>query len=489
MCDESLSSPQDHFKHEPLDLESSSIRLLRIIPAQDPKEQIQCELRLASTEEQYTCLSYVWGDPNKGQYILVNGHLLWIGQNLHDFLTSARKMRSLTTQYLWIDAICIDQTHTTEREHQVQQMGHIYSHAENVISWLGITWKIAAMLITYPGRANTLNQLLAYRDSPYWTRAWITQEIVLGRKLTLMVCDTILDITALPEPPSLRFVSEGAYENPVYRIGALRKHYQQKNARGKSLITLLNDFKFQQCRLNRDRVFSLLALCSDAQGLKVDYKISDAQLALSVMRCCPETFCLCALHILGDALQMPEEAQLAGDYEHRTGYGVVRLPMTWCNEENGWAGDVVEKTCGNMRWVGTCADTQSSHVVMYKPSLKTLGLALVSVTINMHELCSTYCGRVVIRAYVGREGCLFQYFGSFAPAEWNFEHCGGGVTLRLLEGTHTCEIAFSLEFWLQLARGAKRHTPSIHEQCCERGIGQRSRDMEDREVKLRLSSD
>jgi hypothetical protein len=491
MSDEALPLPQDQFAHDPLDLESRSIRLLRISPAEDPKEEIRCELCLTSTDAQYTCLSYVWGDPDKGQWILINGDRLWVRQNLWNFLASARKMPELTSQWIWVDAICIDQTNITEREHQVQQMGRIYSCAEEVISWLGINWKIAAMLITYPGRDNTLDQLRAYRDSPYWERAWITQEIVLGRKLRLMVCDSILDITAIPEPPTLRFLHDSAFPNPVYRIGALRKHYQQKDLPGKSLIELLNDFKFHQCHLTRDRIFSLLALCGDCTDLKVDYSISDADLALKIMRCCRDKFCLCSIHIIGDALQMPSESQLPSDFPHRMGNGFLTLPMKWRNDEKIWPEETLGKTCETLHWVTTCSDTESSGVVIHKPSPKTLGLTLVFITINLHKLCSTYCGRVVIRMYLGRVGFSYQYFGSFAPLEWDLRRYDSGVTLRILEGTQSCQLALSLEFWLQLARAAKRHIPTVHQQCCDSVVGQSERAGGDggSSPRLRLSSD
>jgi hypothetical protein len=102
------TSGREDFEYDSLDPESRSIRLLQIIPAGDSKEQIQCTLRLGSTVEQYTCLSYVWGDPEKGQWILVNGRRLWVRQNLHSFLDSARKMPELTCPgyWIWIDAKC-----------------------------------------------------------------------------------------------------------------------------------------------------------------------------------------------------------------------------------------------------------------------------------------------------------------------------------------------------------------------------------------------
>jgi hypothetical protein len=50
-------------------------------------------------------------------------------------------------QYLWIDQLCIDQTNTSERNHQVQMMSNIYRRAYHVIVWLG------------PGNTNTKNAM------------------------------------------------------------------------------------------------------------------------------------------------------------------------------------------------------------------------------------------------------------------------------------------------------------------------------------------
>jgi hypothetical protein len=38
---------------------------------------------------------------------------------------------------LWVDALCINQEDTTERNHQVMQMGAIYEKAKRVVVWLG----------------------------------------------------------------------------------------------------------------------------------------------------------------------------------------------------------------------------------------------------------------------------------------------------------------------------------------------------------------
>ena len=40
-------------------------------------------------------------------------------------------------RFLWVDALCIDQSHNTERGQQVSQMGRVYSNAKDVLMWLG----------------------------------------------------------------------------------------------------------------------------------------------------------------------------------------------------------------------------------------------------------------------------------------------------------------------------------------------------------------
>jgi hypothetical protein len=41
------------------------------------------------------------------------------------------------TRILWIDAVCINQQDLGKRNHQVMQMGLIYTMSERIIVWLG----------------------------------------------------------------------------------------------------------------------------------------------------------------------------------------------------------------------------------------------------------------------------------------------------------------------------------------------------------------
>lgn len=45
--------------------------------------------------------------------------------------------QSKETEHFWIDAFCIDQDNTLEKEQQVRLMGEVFAAAKNVIAWLG----------------------------------------------------------------------------------------------------------------------------------------------------------------------------------------------------------------------------------------------------------------------------------------------------------------------------------------------------------------
>jgi hypothetical protein len=67
-----------------------------------------------------------------------------VRQNLLDFLQMMQKTAPRDDGIFdpgrgyWIDALCIDQNNTSEKIHQVAQMGSIFSKAELVHVWLGV---------------------------------------------------------------------------------------------------------------------------------------------------------------------------------------------------------------------------------------------------------------------------------------------------------------------------------------------------------------
>ncbi|KAF1829037.1 HET-domain-containing protein, partial [Decorospora gaudefroyi] len=151
----------------------------------------------------YICLSYVWGNEDKGQHILINGETFRVRRNLYKFLEMASGKSRLLREWLWIDALCIDQSNGVERNHQVQQMGPIYSSAIEVIPWLGPNKYIAEFLEdaqrlrgkeTWRARGEGYHH---FCSSEYWDRAWIIQEVALGHRVTLCASDAELNAELL----------------------------------------------------------------------------------------------------------------------------------------------------------------------------------------------------------------------------------------------------------------------------------------------------
>lgn len=123
-----------------------------------------------------------------------------VRSNLWQFLEAARTQ--LGHQILWIDALCINQSLTSERNHQVQQMGHIYNKALGVIVWL--SGYSSALIFLQDNHLNpqrytencfsvggkvsnaTLTELLDLCEDEYWYRTWVIQEILLAKELHIM---------------------------------------------------------------------------------------------------------------------------------------------------------------------------------------------------------------------------------------------------------------------------------------------------------------
>jgi hypothetical protein len=83
----------------------------------------------------YDALSYVWGDSDNPQSIYIGKHDLSVNRNLYAALSRLRNFS--LERIIWVDAICIDQKNTKEKEQQIRLMPKIFSQANSVIVWLG----------------------------------------------------------------------------------------------------------------------------------------------------------------------------------------------------------------------------------------------------------------------------------------------------------------------------------------------------------------
>ena len=214
-------------------LPAQSIRILELLPG-DPANTAPLECRIviqhvaADHHQPYEALSYVWGDPTPTDRIRcydgatgggsVDG-FLGIGANLAKALTAFRLTGS--PRRIWVDALSINQNDVIERQAQVRLMGDVFRNAQMVLAWLG-TFKdpdsgelTARLAIDYlrvfnknpqeelqnaqqhlhiNGKAEYDKASPSYRswlavkelfDLDYFHRAWIIQEVGLGRQARL----------------------------------------------------------------------------------------------------------------------------------------------------------------------------------------------------------------------------------------------------------------------------------------------------------------
>ena len=198
------------FQYHTLDLKQHEIRLIEIEPNLSlVSGRIQCRLRHAKPGCDYKALSYTWGPSELYRMININQKGFAVRENLWHFLNATR-LRGLKCS-LWIDAVSIDQDNVTERNHQVQYMGHIYSQASQVIVWLGLATEGTNALARHMFRSQQQQydleahqaicclheihgshallaagaQDLFQRD--YWLRTWIIQEILLAKELVVYI--------------------------------------------------------------------------------------------------------------------------------------------------------------------------------------------------------------------------------------------------------------------------------------------------------------
>ena len=74
---------------------------------------------------------------------MVNNVTVYSGVTLHDVLGEIRSYlrktndeRTAASTYIWVDALCINQKDTLEKNHQVAMMNDIYSGAQEVLMWI-----------------------------------------------------------------------------------------------------------------------------------------------------------------------------------------------------------------------------------------------------------------------------------------------------------------------------------------------------------------
>lgn len=337
------------FKYPPFPEDGPpSLRLIRFDPdyENDPNGNIYCELSQINPWGKcinYHCLSYCWGEEGKSRLIFLKmsdnpdahyTHFV-VTENLFTALYSIKSTKP--GEWLWIDAISINQNDLSERSAQVAMMKEIYSKAASVIIWLGASeaaitadpvissistrffedTKLEHSSIIGPDglklNPDDLDQLKkstittigtqtptkAYEilaeffSLPWFRRVWVLQEAFSNTTVTVQIGvlshswgSIILaalwqsflarTYTANSERSVVNSAPRGAGHLPELWLGLLHN----RGLRGLSMVELVCRARDFQASDPRDKVFALLGLANDINtgtrplGLQPNYHIS-----------------------------------------------------------------------------------------------------------------------------------------------------------------------------------------------------------------------
>ncbi|MCJ1315427.1 hypothetical protein MMC15_000746 [Xylographa vitiligo] len=248
------------FQYQPLD--ANEIRLLR--PVSRPSQSLSFEIVHVSllSKPHYAALSYTWGAHIDDHSIMLNGQNIPVRQNLHDALQQIQSSK-LVDQYLWIDAICINQgvnkDALNECSGQITLMKQIYEQAAKILVWLGkpeneFENRLAFSMMKdfrnrfrnveskgrpyrpwwWPNKAHTAGEttadflltispakdktvfdvpgsrtykawlgIISLWKCPWWTRTWVFQESTIPERYTAIF---IRGVGALPSSTKVRFL-------------------------------------------------------------------------------------------------------------------------------------------------------------------------------------------------------------------------------------------------------------------------------------------
>lgn len=230
---------------------------------------------------QYCALSYAWGAPvpeGNLKTVLINETIFKIRPTLFLFLSNMAL--HCPKKNMWIDTICINQTNTQERNHQVSLMGEIYRRAQEVYAWLGVgdddtNYAIEHVKETEP-QTTFVPEVFSmcvekFFNTTYWTRRWIIQEFALAQSLIIVCGGHHIDWHQL----ATRIVGLAAKGNAsaLETLEAFQEVRSLSHIEG-SLLNLMDRFRFARCSVVQDRAYALRSIASDGNRLVPNYSES-----------------------------------------------------------------------------------------------------------------------------------------------------------------------------------------------------------------------
>ena len=307
------------YRYSPIDKGTSEIRLMTLLPDVFGSKICITIKKLEpskSLKPVYEALSYTWGSVTDHEYVYVQEDkgekALAVTPNLAEALRYLRYEDR--PRVLWIDAICVDQTNTAERGHQVLRMADIYRQATRVIIWLGperddstlamqelialgatieVDW---ATGIIKPLSGDPYNQWLEeplpltkdrkilaaidrFFDRSWFKRLWIWQEVRLADVGAVMICGGECMLWHTFRNAIFSLNGKGGHSFNTVELMDLCEYGQSP----RPLSDLLYNSRHAQCSDERDRVYAISNLTSDFSRFEPDYSKTTKDVFKSVV--------------------------------------------------------------------------------------------------------------------------------------------------------------------------------------------------------------
>ncbi|KAH7380935.1 heterokaryon incompatibility protein-domain-containing protein [Cadophora sp. MPI-SDFR-AT-0126] len=292
-----LTASPKVFKYHSL-VQADSFRLLLLLPSPSHDSDLHCHVLYTTLSQcdrdiidQYTALSYVWGDPSNTGSIYVDGALVTITATLDAALRDLRDASRV--HRVWADALCIDQSNLTERASQVGLMAQIYSIAHHTIIHLGpLTSEAETVLRAAP--SNTSGTVAYSRDlvdvaeqhmlqAVWFTRVWVFQELVLSRDPWVQCGNLRARWTDL-----CRMLLPSAWKQNSKELQVLADMNSNRGPTRLKFLTLLTSRRGLGATDPRDMIYANMGIASDLSSLlryvQVDYRKTCDEVYESVAR-------------------------------------------------------------------------------------------------------------------------------------------------------------------------------------------------------------
>jgi hypothetical protein len=299
-------------------IQVDELRLLKFLDDNDHTSAVLETFSLKQPLPKYHALSYTWALANNSVTtpwaIHMKKQWLPVLESLRSFVKALKDKNILSDgTWWWIDSICIDQANLEERARHVQDMQQIYRQADQVIVWLGAesndsdlaidfikfldeifprnlgVWELRMMLQKdqYRTKWAAFKNFLTRK---WWSRIWTIQEFVIPTKLSFWCGSQDVGRTAVCHSlsvadrcPSMGIRETLAFIHAFNRKRAWNLYEAGKNPRvnlSLSLVALGAYFCCMDATNDRDRLYGLMALSTDASLLDVSYYLSSEEVYL-----------------------------------------------------------------------------------------------------------------------------------------------------------------------------------------------------------------